>query len=169
VHWSGHGHHNALDLPGEPNNRITGDELVNLFIEAGGFIPQLFFLSACHSGSMVRVTDWQSLQAALEREETRQGQGTAPAEADRAGHVSANRQLADAYQEPSGYTGTALALLKAGVPQVVAMRYAVGDEYARQLGCAFYRRLLADADPSAADEALATARSDVLDDPEPSA
>ena len=66
VHWSGHGHHNALDLQGEPDNHITGESLVALFIEAGGFIPQLFFLSACHSGALLQVKYWQSLQAALQ-------------------------------------------------------------------------------------------------------
>ena len=49
------------------------------------------------------------------------------------------------------------------------MRYAVGDEYARELGCTFYRRLLADPGPLSADDALALARSDVLDDPEQTA
>jgi hypothetical protein len=162
VHWSGHGHHNMLELQGEPGNCIIGERLVDLFDEAGGFIPQLFVLSACHSGSLLRVKDWQSLQAALERET-----GDAPEEATKA--IAESKQLNDAYQNPSGYTGTALALLKAGVPQVVAMRYAVGDEYARELGCAFYRRLLADPDPLSADDALALARRDVLDDPEQTA
>jgi hypothetical protein len=124
-------------------------------------IPQLFVLSACHSGSMLRVKDWQSLQAALERET-----GDTPDEANKATSTAESKQLDDAYQTPSGYTGTALALLKAGVPQVVAMRYTVGDEYARELGCAFYRRLLADPDPLSADQALALARSDVRDAPE---
>ena len=45
--------------------------------------------------------------------------------------------------EQPGYTGTAHALLQGGVPSVVAMRYAVGDEYARELGLEFYRALLA--------------------------
>jgi tetratricopeptide (TPR) repeat protein/NAD(P)-dependent dehydrogenase (short-subunit alcohol dehydrogenase family) len=169
VHWSGHGHHNSLDLQGEPDNRVTGGQLVELFIEAGGFIPQIFFLSACHSGSMLRVKDWQSLKAALEQGEEHEGHAASSDDAEKATTTSETKQLEDAYQNPTGYTGTALALLKAGVPQVVAMRYAVGDEYARALGRAFYRRLLADPDVSAADEALATARSDVLDDPEQSA
>ena len=162
VHWSGHGHHNMLELQGEPDNCIVGEKLVDLFDDAGGFIPQLFVLSACHSGSMLRVKDWQSLQAALERD-TDAAAGRTDKTTDEA------KQLEDAYQDPSGYTGTALALLKAGAPQVVAMRYAVGDEYARELGRAFYRRLLADPEPLSADEALATARSDVLDSSEQSA
>jgi len=164
VHWSGHGHHNMLELQGEPDNCIIGEHLVDLFDEAGGFIPQLFVLSACHSGSLLRVKDGPSLQAALERETS-----DAPDAATKATSTAVTKQLEDAYQDPSGYTGTALALLKAGVPQVVAMRYAVGDEYACKLGCAFYRRLLADPDPLSADDALALARSDVRDDPERSA
>jgi hypothetical protein len=35
--------------------------------------------------------------------------------------------------EEPGYAGTALALLRAGVPQAIAMRYEVGDAYARDL------------------------------------
>src|SRR6266545_916184 len=111
VHWSGHGHHNRLDLSGEPGG-ITGAALVKLFAEAGGFIPQIVFLSACLSGT--------------------------------------------------GYTGTALALLGAGVPQVVAMRYEVGDAYARNLAGLFYRRLLADSQPKAPASALSNARGELL-------
>ena len=162
VHWSGHGHHNALELQGEPNDCISGKALVELFVEAGGFIPRIFFLSACHSGAFLRVKDWESLQEALERDEREEGvcgpkAATAPAE---------DRQLDDAIQNPSGYTGTALALLKADVPQVVAMRYAVGDEYARRLAVAFYHRLLADPEAGATEEALAMARTEVAEDAE---
>ncbi len=41
--------------------------------------------------------------------------------------------------QPTGYTGTAMELLKSGVPQVIAMRYSVGDAYARELARWFYR------------------------------
>jgi hypothetical protein len=84
VHWSGHGHHNALDLQGEPGNRISGESLVELFTEAGGFIPRVFFLSACHSGALLQVKDWQSLQAALERDERRQGSAAPATASDKA-------------------------------------------------------------------------------------
>ena len=168
VHWSGHGHHNALELQGEPGNRITGESLVNLFEEAGGFIPQIFFLSACHSGAMLQAKDWQSLQAALEQVEQQQG-ATGGAAPKASAEAAEPKQLDDALENPTGYTGTALALLKTGVPQVVAMRYAVGDEYARQLAVAFYGRLLADRGASTAGDALALARADVLDDPEQNA
>jgi tetratricopeptide (TPR) repeat protein len=43
------------------------------------------------------------------------------------------------------------------------MRYAVGDEYARELGIAFYRALLAYAQPQNAAAALTTARQSLLD------
>ncbi len=168
VHWSGHGHHNALDLQGEPNNCITGESLVALFTEAGGFIPRVFFLSACHSGAMLHVKDWLSLQEAFERDERRQVFSEASTPKAAADPVE-TKQLDDAIENPSGYTGMALALLKTGVPQVVAMRYAVGDEYARQLAVAFYRRLLADHEASATGEALAMARTDVAEDAEQAA
>ena len=168
VHWSGHGHHNALELQGEPEGCISGGALVELFEEAGGFIPRVFFLSACHSGAFLRVRDWESLQEALERDEGEDGGSEEPAPKS-VDAPAGEKQLEDAISKPSGYTGTALALLKAKVPQVVAMRYAVGDEYARRLAVAFYRRLLADREAGATEEALAMARTDVAEDAEQSA
>ncbi|MCH8294045.1 hypothetical protein IH992_23435, partial [Candidatus Poribacteria bacterium] len=43
VHWSGHGHHDLLEIRGEAGKPdfITGEALAQLFIDAGGFIPQL--------------------------------------------------------------------------------------------------------------------------------
>src|SRR5262249_35729244 len=60
VHWSGHGHHNQLELVGEDGrpDRISGEELARLFAEAGGFYPSLVFLSACLSGALVQARDW---------------------------------------------------------------------------------------------------------------
>lgn len=51
VHWSGHGHLNLLELakPGGASDHISGQELLDLFTDAGGFLPRLVFLSACHS------------------------------------------------------------------------------------------------------------------------
>jgi tetratricopeptide (TPR) repeat protein len=54
-----------------------------------------------------------------------------------------------------------LALLKAGVPQVVAMRYEVSDAYALRLAERFYRHLLADRALHPVDSALALARQNV--------
>ena len=57
-----------------------------------------------------------------------------------------------------GYTGTAHALLQGGVPSVVAMRYAVGDEYAIALAAEFYRALLGHAQPKNVAAALTMSR-----------
>lgn len=160
VHWSGHGHHNLLELRGEDGRQdlLTGRELVELFTtKAGGFIPRLVFLSACLSGTLIHVKDWASFQAALE--------GRAPADGKR---VEA-RGLSEVLEEQPGYTGTALELLKAGVPQVVAMRYEVGDAYARTLARRFYKHLLGDQADHPADSALALARSELLQENDPSA
>ena len=152
VHWSGHGHNNLLELLGKDGQPpvITGAGLVKLFAGAGGFIPQLFFLSACLSGTLVGVRDWEDLDAALRGEAA----GTPKIEPEQVEQVIA---------EQPGYTGTALALLGAGVPQVVAMRYEVGDAFARDLAGLFYRRLLADSTPKAPASALAVARKELLD------
>lgn len=65
VHWSGHGHLNLLELmkAGGGRDRLSGDELLDLFTDAGGFLPRLFFLSACHSGDILSVKDWQDFTA----------------------------------------------------------------------------------------------------------
>lgn len=155
VHWSGHGHHDLLELYGEDggSDLLTGSELLALFTEAGGFLPNLIFLSACLSGTFVDARDWASLRAALA--------GTA------AGTAAATRQaetaeLPRAVAEQPGYAGTALALLRAGVPQAIAMRYEVGDAYARDLARGFYQRLLAQQTPKAPAKALALARGELL-------
>jgi len=138
VHWSGHGNRNLLELAGtdgEPD-LLSGEELVELLVDAGGFKPQLFFLSACHSGDVVRITDWESFQAVA------------------AGREEVSRDA----EETPGYTGTAHALLRAGVPSVVAMRYSVGDDYARNLAVDFYRATLAASNPSGVAEALNLSR-----------
>jgi tetratricopeptide (TPR) repeat protein len=149
VHWSGHGHHNLLELVGEDGKKdaITGEELVRLFEEAGGFIPRLVFLSACLSGALVRARDWGALRAALRGEQERKSGEEAT--------------LGDVLKDKPGYTGSALALLRAGVPQVVAMRYEVTDGYARRFAERFYQHLLADPARHPVDTALALARGDV--------
>jgi hypothetical protein len=70
----------------------------------------------------------------------------------------------DALAEKPGATGIALELVRAGVKQVVAMRYEVGDIYARRLARRFYRALLADRAHHAVDAALALARKDLAGD-----
>lgn len=150
VHWSGHGHLNLLELakPGGAKDHLSGDELLDLFTEAGGFLPRLVFLSACHSGDILRVKDWNDFLAVA--------QGQEPGAKEAAG-----KDL-DLREQP-GFTGTAHALLHGGVPSVVAMRYAVGDDYARELAVEFYRALLAHPQPKNAAAALTLARKALLD------
>ena len=70
VHWSGHGHLNLLELAkaGGGSDHLSGEDLLDLF-SAGGFIPRLFFLSACHSGDILRVKDWNDFLAVAQGEE----------------------------------------------------------------------------------------------------
>lgn len=152
VHWSGHGHLNLLELakPGGASDHISGGELRDLFADAGGFLPRLVFLSACHSGDILRVKDWQDFLAVAQGKEP----GTKEAETK-----GLNLQV-----QP-GFTGTAHALLQGGVSSIVAMRYAVGDDYARKLAVEYYRALLAHAQPKDAAAALALARQ-ALSDPD---
>ncbi len=152
VHWSGHGHLNLLELskPGGGKDHLSGDELLDLFTDAGGFLPRLFFLSACHSGDILRVRDWNDFIAIAQGKEP----GTKAADVE-------TREL-DLREQP-GFTGTAHALLQGGVPSVIAMRYAVGDDYARELAVEFYRAFLAHAAPKHAAAALNLARQAMRD------
>jgi hypothetical protein len=150
VHWSGHGHMNLLELskPGGASDRLSGGELLDIFNDAGGFLPRLFFLSACHSGDILRVKDWSDFLAVA--------QGKEPGTKE-----SISKDI-DLKVQP-GFTGTAHALLQGGVPSVVAMRYAVGDDYARELSVEFYRALLAHTLPKDVAAALTMARRAMLD------
>ncbi len=151
VHWSGHGHLDLLELcrPGGAQDLLSGEDLITLFKKAGGFLPRLAFLSACHSGDILRVKDWHDFLAVA--------QGKDP------GMKGADTKAFDLKQRP-GYTGTAHALLQGGVPSVVAMRYAVGDDYARELAVEFYRALLAHAQPKNVAVALTMARQSLMDE-----
>jgi|CXWL01.1.fsa_nt_gi tetratricopeptide (TPR) repeat protein len=151
VHWSGHGHQNRLELakPGGTKDSISGERLLDLFQSAGGFLPRFAFLSACHSGGLLRVRDWTSLEAVA--------QGREPAERS----AAETREL-DLAEAP-GFTGTAHAFLQAGVPAVVAMRDSVGDEYARELAFDFYRSVFAAAKPKTVATALNQARKSLLE------
>lgn len=150
VHWSGHGHMNLLELckPDGAPDHLAGQEVLDLLNDAGGVLPGLFFLSACHSGDILRVKDWADFLAVA--------QGKEP------GTKAGDTKDLDLKEQP-GYTGTAHALLQGGVPSVVAMRYAVGDEYARELAVEFYRALLAHAQPKNVAAALTMARQAMLD------
>ncbi|MFZ1829491.1 MAG: CHAT domain-containing protein, partial [Candidatus Competibacteraceae bacterium] len=150
VHWSGHGHLNLLELakPGGAKDTLSGGELLKLFTKAGGFLPRLVFLNACHSGDILRVKDWNDFLAIAQGKEP----GTREA-------VTKDLDL----QAQPGFTGTAHALLHGGVPSVVAMRYAVGDDYARELAVEYYRALLAHPQPKDAAIALNLARKALSD------
>jgi len=153
VHWSGHGHLNLLELakPGGAQDLLFGEELLGLFTRAGGFIPRLFFLSACRSGDILRVQDWNDFLAIAQGKEP----GTKQTPTSETKDIPLDAQ--------PGYTGTAHALLQGGVSSVVAMRYAVGDDYARELAIEFYRALLAHTQPKTAAAALTMARRSLLD------
>ena len=153
VHWSGHGHRDRLELAGVHGlpDTLSGQELLDLFFDAGGFLPRLVFLSACHSGDVEQVKDWQSFLATARGEEP----GTRAAFKD-----LPERDIE--IVEQHGYTGAAHALLQGGVPSVVAMRYAIGDEYALALALDFYRSLFVDSEPKSAAAALTLARKALL-------
>jgi tetratricopeptide (TPR) repeat protein len=155
VHWSGHGNMNQLELckPGGKGDLLTGQELLALFNQAGGFLPRLFYLSACYSGDILRVKDWNDFLSIA--------QGKEPGTKEPGIKESETKDL-DLADQP-GYTGTAHALLQGGVPSVVAMRYAVGDDYAREAAVEFYRALLAHAQPKNVAAALTMARQAMLD------
>jgi tetratricopeptide (TPR) repeat protein len=155
VHWSGHGHLNLLELakPGGASDHLSGRQLLELFTRAGGFLPRLVFLSACHSGDILRVKDWDDFLAVAQGNERGR---------KHAGTKHADTKNLDLKEQP-GFTGTAHALLQGGVPSVVAMRYAVGDDYARELAVEFYRALLAHAQPKNVAAALSLARQAMLD------
>jgi tetratricopeptide (TPR) repeat protein len=160
VHWSGHGNMNQLELckPGGKRDLMTGQELLDLFNQAGGFLPRLFYLSACYSGDILRVKDWNDfLSIAQGKEPSTKEPGT-----KEPGIKESETKDLDLADQP-GYTGTAHALLQGGVPSVVAMRYAVGDDYAREAAVEFYRALLAHAQPKNVAAALTMARQAMLD------
>jgi len=138
VHLFAHGRENLLVLEDEEgrDDPISGEDVANLL--SGDFAdpPYLVFLTACHSGE-VRVQReiaalWQKLRRAQ-------------------GLMEGDEEEAAAFWEALGdslassYTGTALAMLRAEVPQVVAMRYTVEEKFAFDLvtnTCFWMRRHL---------------------------
>ncbi len=159
VHWSGHGHLNLLELakPDGSQDLLSGEGLLNLFTEAGGYIPRLVFLSACHSGDILSVESWTDFLVAA--------RGAEPAVRVVALEEAQGEKKIEVPEQP-GYTGTAHALLQGGVPSVVAMRYAVGDDYARSLAIELYRALFAHLKPKKLAEALTQARNELRRSPE---
>jgi hypothetical protein len=102
------------------------------------------------------VRDWEAFLALAQGKES-EGKGGGK-EAD------APRDLD--LKEQTGFTGAAHALLQGGCPSVVAMRYEVGDDYARRLAVEFYRALLAHPRPKAVAAALTLARQTLLSQPD---
>ena len=141
VHWSGHGQHNLLELaaPDGTLDHISGAELLALLQHGSGRTPHLCFLSACDSGSSASIHNWEDFLSAPV---------TPP--------------------PPSGsasFTSTAQTLFAGGVPSVVAMRFAVGDAYARELALAFYTKLLTGKSSTSVATALAQARKQLQGKP----
>ena len=155
IHWSGHGLRDRLELLGEDGQPelITGEDLVDLIRRAGGFIPQLVFLSACLSGAVADIDDM------LDSHDRCDGLDGVDSSTDVEDSCVAGE--GEIISDSTGFSGTALALLRVGVPQAVAMRYRVTDSFARELACAFYRRLFADRETRAVEDALHLARRDV--------
>ncbi len=153
VHWSGHGHVGRLALDEDPDGSgepsLSGGELAEAFTNAGQALPHLVFLGACRSGDGAAGDDPDVFEATLAatrpRRERRRRQGAA-------------ETLESQLRRRPGYTGVARALIAAGAGSVVAMRYEVGDEYARALALEFYARLLGQARATAVREALNQAR-----------
>lgn len=150
LHWSGHGFRNLLEVYSVEDevNLIAGQELVRFFEEAGGYPPRLVFLGTCYSANFLHVRDWEDFEAIVE--------GRIPVSNKRVGDVSAHRT------ERSGYNRTAHALLEAGIPTVVAMRYDVDANYARDFATEFYAYFFADKTSGAAGAALNYARRALL-------
>ena len=159
IHWTGHGQRDSLEMRGADGQieDVSGAELVQLIERAGGFIPQLVFLGACLSGTLL------SLQPAAKVHEPTSPAGDTAGDATVGDSGDQAPWHAAIEATSTGFTGTALALLQAGVPQVVAMRYRVADAFARELAGAFYGRLLADREPRSVEDALHLARRDVAD------
>ena len=157
LHWSGHGAQNVLELaePGGKSKKISGEDLLKLFLKASGTVPRLCFISACHSGNSSTLHNWDDfLQPPTQHpHQVYAHAGTfapmpAPTKAEQIGPLATTNSL----------PGTAHTLLIGGVHSVIAMRYAVGDDYARELAIAFYRALLADKQPKTVAIALHHAR-----------
>lgn len=157
VHWSGHGQRNMLELAAQDGapDHITGQELLALFQQPAGLIPHLFFLSACHSGDSAAIHNWDDFLPGHQRGSERNPATNGEAATRRDGMPATNIG-------PAALTSTAQALLAGGVPSVVAMRFAVGDDYARELALGFYTALLADATPKSVATALKQARKHLL-------
>jgi tetratricopeptide (TPR) repeat protein len=141
VHLFAHGHEDLLVLEDEEgrDDYVSGEEIADLL--SGGFAtpPYLVFLTACHSGEVQLQREIADLWQALRRVQDQMA-GT--------GAAQDFRSLGD-FGSLADYTGTAFAMLRAEVPQVVAMRYSVEERFAFDLAETFYRHVLMDGTPPA--------------------
>jgi CHAT domain/AAA ATPase domain len=166
IHFSGYGiEHTSVGADGQPSTRlgllleredggpdpVTGEDFADLFLRNGD-PPHLVFLSACHSGELGERRELAALWQDLRR---------------RADRDVPTQELPEELAAPPGntYTGVALSLLQAEAGQVVAMRYAVGDDFAREAALRFYRRTLKDGNPPA--RALAQVKDQARRTPNP--
>lgn len=169
IHWSGYGNEltGGPEPGGDTARLLRGSDLAELLAEAGGFIPELVFLSAAHSGPLGAIHDWSELRQRLLNE----NEAAAPSSAARAAPTSAPGdrrsipQLIETTQRVAGCCETALELARAGVQQVVLTRHPAGNAYARRLARRFYRALLGADVPQPVDSALALAQRELIADP----
>ncbi|MBI3228917.1 MAG: CHAT domain-containing protein, partial [Burkholderiales bacterium] len=123
----------------------AGDALRVLFIFAQAQDSHIMVLSACHSGNVPTARWWQS-GAGLKHERG------IPAAPQKEIELPAKHSL----------SGVAHALLQAGVPNILAMRFAVGDDYARELALAMYQQYFLGAEQLNLALALCVARQSLL-------
>jgi hypothetical protein len=158
IHWSGYGQEiTGGPAPSDDIARLLrGSDLAELLAEAGGFIPELIFLSAAHSGPLGAIHDWNEIRERLLHD-------ASPASAT---PVSSSRpSIAQLIEARAGCRDTALELARAGVPQIVVTRHPAGSAYARRLARRFYRALLGADVPQPVDSALALAQRELVADP----
>lgn len=146
VHLSGHGHPDAFVLEREDDggpDPISGAELTALLTAEGGVPPRVVFLSACHSAAMVGAAELARVRRMLD---------------ELAGRAVRDD---DDHDVTVGHGGLGTRMLEAGVPVIVGMRYAVGDDYACELGRRFHKALIgtAGAKPLSPAQALAESRA----------
>ena len=156
MHWSGHGQQNQLELAGADgvSDLIAGQELLALLQQPDCVVPHLCFLSACHSGDSGPITNWDDFLYGHERGYRRRRVGAVD-DADKSETVG---------DDVPEFTSTAQVLLSGGVSSVVAMRFAVGDHYARELALVFYSALLASDTLASVAGALMLARKRMRND-----
>lgn len=143
VHLFAHGHENLLVLEDEEgrDDLVSGEEVADLLSGDFAAPPYLVFLTACHSGEVKVQREIADLWRAL-----RQVQGLMEGTETETRAAALMETLGEALAD---YTGTAFAMLRAEVPQVVAMRYSVEERFAFDLAEAFYRYVLLDHIPPA--------------------